>query len=1440
MKIFRQTDKKLLIVNLLLILFIVLLLTDGISPVLAGGTSDFRQYHYNFRTDDDGLNVETSWLGTDDNPSSDLVKGITYRVRFNVAQVGTKKYAKSETLEYGTQSDCTSGSWTPVPVTVAAGEHFEMVASVQYANGARTDTRLLGVADPEPTWIDGYGVADPSNVAASIQYNEDQFTEHEYAFTPTTNANDGVTYYMRLDNIEVYNVCAEFSMEPPPAGQTISGRVFTAEGGGAGLDCDPTSSTITLLVNGASPTSVGCTDSPSQGSYEFTGITTNATDILTVYVNEDGAGIFGTVVTETAGNDITDLDIYGDHIIVRHDNSGALTIDDMDNYDSGNDTDIHFTATNDTPDTLTVDDGEELYIWGGDTFAPGGNLTAIDDIQIEGIYTAAGSETITVSGDWLNNSTFTAASSTITMDGTGTFTSGGSSVNNLTLSGSGTITLANATHIIAGNLNMTGDTIIPGSSTVTMTGTLNTIVGGGNTLNILDINPSSAGTITLQTSDLTVGSTLTVAAGDELAITTVNLTHTDASDVDGTGTISGTGTLIFDDGSGGPGSDAGVTLSSVVRFDASAGNITTGTFDARTYSGQVEMYSGAGAGAARSVAMAASTYTISGASSHLYLINNNDTYTLTLDGALNPTVNIEGDLDFTGTGASSELLTTGTGTWTVTGNINLTDGDVTFTTGTPDNTFQVNGTSKTITSDGKIFQNLSVTGTGDVSNVDLLTVAADFSIGASANFSHGNNVNFLSTGTGDTAFVITNGGTFDSTGAGTGKLILDGADASFDDQTDPGEQNMGDVQIGQSPGTTKLKSDFAADSLTILDGDKFETHGWEVDIVGAIDCQLACTFDLQDDAPNADADPTTVTFGGDWTMSGTAEFIPFTNSVVSPDGSVDQAVATGDKAFWDFYSNNSAGDADDDVIISGAFTIDGDLTVNDGELDLNTNNPATDVEGDIIMNVGGELNAPGSLSAAGSWNNNGAFTANAGTVTFDSDDAATIDAGGSAQPFNIVIFDNAAGSWTIQNDDMTTNGNLTLTAATAFSVLNVTLEVKGNFTLTVSGVNTTWTGSTLYLNGSGGMWEINTKSHGGDAFATLKVGTTEDIAMWDSSAGAYTIEAGGCLYSQDHGGVTPGRLNIYGDCYSRTNEYWSYAKDFNGDAVSRQADVRLAPAASYTVDSVDTLEIKGQNASSNRSLVTRDSTGNYSMTIDGTIDAQYYDFDYMDASGLNITSTATVTELSDGNFDNNSAGGAYITVTNINSTDEFRNNVFNDDGNVDYNVNADGLNIYWKFLLWSGSKGGEVYDLEANNAVVDWSENLGFVLSANVMNLGVINPLVIGTDSHNLTVTTNATNGYSCYAEEDGELRSGTDDIDGVLDNTVDAGQEEYGISCSGGGCQLGANDEELSDTPLLVAFNAGRVTAEATTVTYKAAADGTTVGTSYSHEVTFTCTGDF
>jgi hypothetical protein len=602
---------------------------------------------------------------------------------------------------------------------------------------------------------------------------------------------------------------------------------------------------------------------------------------------------------------------------------------------------------------------------------------------------------------------------------------------------------------------------------------------------------------------------------------------------------------------------------------------------------------------------------------------------------------------------------------------------------------------------------------------------------------------------------------------------------------------------------------------------------------GSATFQLTTTMDVNADLTitggNFNANSNAITVGGNWDNDDTFTSGTQTTTFDATTGTKTiDADGTGAEAFSSVIFNDGGGSAV--WQLTTAMDVEGNLTITGGNFNANSNN----------------------ISAAGSWDNNDTFTSGTQTVTFDGgENNFTIEAGAST--FSAVDF-NSAGSlarWTIQTNDLTTTGNLAFTAGQISVQAARTIEVQGNFSLVESGAGMSWgSGTTLYLNGSGGMYDINSKTHGGETYVTLRVGASEDIAMWDSSATTYTIDPGGCLFSEDHGG-TAGRMNIYGVCYSRSNEYWSYATDFDGAALggsSRQADVRLAEDSELIVENGDTLAIIGQSAVANRTLVSRISSGNYGLTIQGTINAQYYDIDYASKYGLNITATATVTELSNGSFDNCGAGGgaSYITVAGITSTDTFQDNIFDDesdeqDPNVVYNVNADGAGINWTFQNYWGNKGGEAYDYETNGATVTWSAPpaIEFTISDNSMDLGVVSPSAVNSDSHTITLTTTAASGYTCKVVEDDNLRNGANVITDVGDGTVTAGSEEYGLSCSSGGCQL-SGDNGISGSPLTVSSSVGPVTSEETTFTYKASVNSTTDALGYSHIVTYTCTGNF
>ena len=97
----------------------------------------------------------------------------------------------------------------------------------------------------------------------------------------------------------------------------------------------------------------------------------------------------------SAGN-LTGVDLYEEHVNVRHENSGPITNTDLDQFDDGQDGDMLFTVT--VYNTLQAEVGSELFIWNTGTFQPGGRVE-VDDIDINGTF-AMEANLVQVTGSW--------------------------------------------------------------------------------------------------------------------------------------------------------------------------------------------------------------------------------------------------------------------------------------------------------------------------------------------------------------------------------------------------------------------------------------------------------------------------------------------------------------------------------------------------------------------------------------------------------------------------------------------------------------------------------------------------------------------------------------------------------------------------------------------------------------------------------------------------------------------------------------------------------------------------------------------------------------------------------------------------------------------------------------------------------------------------------
>ncbi len=283
----------------------------------------------------------------------------------------------------------------------------------------------------------------------------------------------------------------------------------------------------------------------------------------------------------------------------------------------------------------------------------------------------------------------------------------------------GNLDLGTGTWTMAGDWDTDGlSSLTQGTSTVVLSGTSKDLRA---ILNDRFYNLTVSGTVTLYDSiqidaALTIPGTLSVNTG-----LTLILRFGSTNDFTG-GTIqkaAGTPTLILVNGAGAL--SAAGTVDINVRIEANA------TIPARTFGENLE-YRGASA-SNRTATIAAGTLAITG---NLTLNANLAGDAIFDASANNPAVDIDGDIDFIGAGAGTEILQAGSGNWNVAGDVDLTSG--TLTPGTSE--FILDGSAaQTLTSDSESFYDLThsnTAGSPGVTFVDALNVTNVFKCNTAA------------------------------------------------------------------------------------------------------------------------------------------------------------------------------------------------------------------------------------------------------------------------------------------------------------------------------------------------------------------------------------------------------------------------------------------------------------------------------------------------------------------------------------------------------------------------------------------------------------------------------------------------------------------------------------------------------------------------------------
>lgn len=185
----------------------------------------------------------------------------------------------------------------------------------------------------------------------------------------------------------------------------------------------------------------------------------------------------------------------------------------------------------------------------------------------------------------------------------------------------------------------------------------------------------------------------------------------------------------------------------------------------------------------------------------------------------------------------------------------------------------------------------------------------------------------------------------------------------------------------------------------------------------------------------------------------------------------------------------------------------------------------------------------------------------------------------------------------------------------------------------------------------------------------------------------------------------------------------------------------------------------------------------------------------------------------------------------------------------DFEIYADSVG----FLDSSGSTGGDFTLFDSGESAGGATSTGGTyelrggfqaqekgVLSLSVtdatIDFGTLSVSSVTTDSTSVSVTTDSETGYALYISDDGNLRSGANDINDVSDAAITAGSEEYGFVTSGDDA-LVATATAITVSPTLIASGSGDVSVRQTAVEFQAAISASTANANYSHSVLFSVT---
>ncbi|NLR80211.1 hypothetical protein [Chitinophaga eiseniae] len=709
--------------------------------------------------------------------------------------------------------------------------------------------------------------------------------------------------------------------------------------------------------------------------------------------------------------------------------------------------------------TIPTGTFNNLTVSGGNTKTLGGTVTVNGDFTIASSTTFGGSsQSISISGNWINNGTFTQATSTVTLaGGTNTSITGATTFSTLVLNKSTSatqVTLVN--NISVTTLTMTSGTMNTGANTVSITGNrsgngiiLGTIQhshtfnlgtayafeGPNNTVTLTGLTTSGSITITVlpqPVADFPSGAAInreydiTVGGGITLAATTLRFHYEDA---ELNGNTESALTIWRNAGSswGAYGNSASSTTANYVEF--------TNINPLAAFDGRYTLSSTANVvrwnGSVSTDWNTAGNWTIAqGSPSRPPGVNDIaeiGTIAFTNQPTISNSVNVK-SISFGGVQAATLTLASG-GSLTTQGNIGgVWSGSAAHTINVNNQTMTVNGNLGL--SDGTTGHTIQLNvGNGSVTVGGSVTQSGGAGIACSGtgSLSIGGNFNYTS-------------GTFT---AGSGTVIYNGAAL----QSVAG-LTYNHLTVNKSANSAQINSSTTVNgNLTVSSGDL------------SVNAATTVTGDIALSAgATANGGSAAISLSGNWNNSGT--FTPSTGTVNFTGSNAQNISST---TFNNLVVNKTGGTAS----LTGNIVVNGNISVNAGTLGLATFAANRATQGGILtvangslLTVGGTANFPANYSQY--------QLGNTSTVNYNAAGAQTV-AGGVSYGFLTL-----GGSGTkTQAANFTVNNDLTIGSGVTYSAGAFTTNLYGNWinsgtfsggtgTVTLNGSSKTITGNTTF------------------------------------------------------------------------------------------------------------------------------------------------------------------------------------------------------------------------------------------------------------------------------------------------------------------------------------------------------------------------------------------